>query len=114
VGTATARVTILMDQADKQRLAQLARNAKMSVGEFVRGKALGVEDETTTLLAAVAESAARANAALDKALEAISRREAGSTERYAAIVAATRREFSRDEAATLGALLGFDTSATAA
>ena len=104
---ATARVTILMEQADKQRLTRLARNADMSVGEFVRGKALGVEDETAALLAAVAESAARANEALDKALEAIGRREAESTERYAAIVAATRGEFRPDEAAALGALLGF-------
>ena len=105
---ATARVTILMDQADKQRLAQLARNAEMSVGEFVRGKALGAEDEASTLLAALAESAARANEALDKALEAIGRREAESAARYAAIVTATRGEFRPDEAAALGALLGFD------
>jgi hypothetical protein len=105
---ATARVTILMDQADKQRLTRLAKKAEMSVGEFVRGKALGVEDETAALLAAVAESAALANEALDRALEAIGRREAESLGRYAAIVAATRGEFRLDEAAALGAFLGFD------
>jgi hypothetical protein len=64
-------------------------------------------------VAAVAESAARANEALDKALEAIGRREAEASERHAAIVTATRREFKPDEAAALGALLGFTTSETA-
>ena len=104
---ATARVTILMDEAEKQRLTQLARKADMSVGEFVRGKALGAEDELATLLAAMAESVARTNAALDKALEDIDRREAESKGRHAAIVAATRREFTPDAAAALAVHLGF-------
>jgi len=111
---ATARVTILMDQAEKQRLTQLARKAEMSVGEFVRGKALGAEDELAALLATVAESAARANDALDRALEAIDRREVESKERHAAIVAAARREFTPDGAAALGAVLGFIKSEAAA
>ena len=70
--------------------------------------------DTAALLAVVAEPAARANEALDKALEAIDRREAESMERYAAILAATRGEFTPDEAAALGALLGFDKPETAA
>ena len=111
---ATARVTILMDRDQKERLAGLARKSDMSVGEFVRRKALGTDDEMASLLTLVRQSTAQANAALDRALAVIEQRDAGAETRRQTIIAATRREFTAADAAALSDWLGFAGQAGAA
>ncbi len=103
---ATARVTVLMEPEQKTRLTDLARAADMSVGEFMRRKALQTDDELAALLALVEQSTAAANAALDKALAAIERREAEAGGRHAEIVAATRGEFTPRDGRALAEALG--------
>jgi len=96
---ATARVTVLMEHAQKNRLAQRAKTMGLSVGEYVRSKALD-EDGHEALLDAVRASTARANAALDRVLALLeSGQDAFANE--AALRAQARREFANVDFAAL-------------
>lgn len=76
---ATARVTILMDPAEKRALEARAKRENMSLGELMRRAALTPKhDDDAALRAAVSmlrESNATAKAALDRALASIEARE---------------------------------------
>ncbi|MGH8189858.1 MAG: plasmid mobilization protein [Rhodanobacteraceae bacterium] len=76
---ATARVTVLMEPAEKRALEARARREKVSVGELVRRAALASRrDEEDALQAAVTmlhESNASAREALDTALANMAARE---------------------------------------
>ncbi|HEX7324207.1 MAG TPA: hypothetical protein VF292_02485 [Rhodanobacteraceae bacterium] len=77
---ATARVTILMDPAEKASLAKRAKAAGCaSVSEYLRRKAAlpdHLDDPAVdVLLRQLADSTQRANAALDAALAAMDRYE---------------------------------------
>ncbi len=102
---ATERVTILMDRSQKAHLTRRARAAGMSVGEFVRGKALD-GDGDDALLELVHESTARANAALDRALVAIQAGRDQDPAREAAARERARREFGGIDFAALATSLG--------
>jgi len=98
---ATARVTVLMEHAQKARLAERARTMGMSVGEYVRSKALD-EEGHEALLDAVRASTARANAALDRVLTLLQRnQEQATANAEAAIRARARREFAGVDFAAL-------------
>jgi hypothetical protein len=76
---ATSRVTVLMTPDDKKAVTARARDAGVSVGEFMRRSALGSpgaeEEEILAALATLRESNAKASAALDRALANITARE---------------------------------------
>jgi Ribbon-helix-helix protein, copG family len=90
MATATERVVLLMSPDEKARLANLARQSGTSIGEFVRrlirerasdselaAEIEGRRPEFEVLLSELENSASRAHAALDAALD-----EAESTRRY--------------------------------
>jgi len=89
---ATARVTVLMEHAQKLHLARCAQAAGMSVGEYIRDRALD-EGGNQALLEAVRDSAARANAALERVLAAVQAGQARDAEREAALRVQARCEF---------------------
>ena len=66
---ATARVVVLMEDAEKIELESRARAAHKSLGAYMRERALGDADEGLDQLLTLAEtSTAEANAALDRVL----------------------------------------------
>ncbi len=112
---ATARVTILMDQSQKLALTKQARASGVSLGEFIRNKALGTDDEgMVTLLALVKESTERANLALDQVLADIEQNRADAAKREADTRARARREFADFDFDALAALWGIGEAVPAA
>jgi len=98
---ATARVTVLMEHAQKARLAERAKIMGLSVGEYIRSKALD-EEGHEALLDEVRASTARANAALDRVLALLQRsQEQAAANDDAAIRARARREFAGVDFAAL-------------
>jgi hypothetical protein len=91
---ATARVTILMDPAEKRALETRAKRENVSLGELIRRAALAPkQDEDAALRAAVdmlRKSNATAKAALDLALSNIDAREKAWPERERKAVAKGR------------------------
>ena len=90
MATATERVVLLMSPDEKARLASLARQSGTSIGEFIRrlirerasdteltAEMEGKRPEFEALLSELENSASRAHAALDAALN-----EAECTRRY--------------------------------
>lgn len=73
MATATQRVPVLMTTAEKKRISLQAKNAGVSMGEFIRraAAAFSPEDDDAALaglLAQVKKSTAAASAAIDDAL----------------------------------------------
>jgi len=97
---ATARVTVLMEHAQKARLAQRAKTMGLSVGEYIRSKALD-EGGHEALLDEVRASTARANAALDRVLARLQASQQQGAVDEAAIRARARREFADVDFAAL-------------
>lgn len=91
---ATARVTILMDPAEKRALETRAKRENVSLGELMRRAVLEPEQDGDAALRAaldmLRESNATAKAALDHALSSIKAREKTWPERERKAVAKGR------------------------
>lgn len=102
--SATARVTILMEEPQKAALTRQARKAGMSVGEFIRSKALGEDDVLAALVTQLRESTRAATARIDEALARMDSRERTLVEREANIRRKARAEFAEMDAEALARL----------
>ncbi|MDP2829355.1 MAG: hypothetical protein Q8O37_12210 [Sulfuricellaceae bacterium] len=73
MATATERIPVLVTIAEKARIANMAKTAELSMGEFLRRAASSYhpsEDEKTLegMIAQMDKTTAQANAAIDQAL----------------------------------------------
>ncbi len=88
---ANARVTILMNAAQKRALAKQAREQGLSVGELIRNRALDPEGGDA-LLRLVQETTAKANVAIDRAITALE----NSAAQRAQLLTASREQAHHD------------------
>lgn len=75
MAAATERVTILMDAAQKARLTKQARASGLSLGEFIRNRALDEDALLTVLVTELRGSTAAATTAIDQLVERMDARE---------------------------------------
>lgn len=94
--SATARVTILMDPAEKQALEERARAREVSVGELARNTLFpSPNDEEEMLLAAIdllRESNRASLEALDRTLASLREREAAAQAKEVEVRRAAQKE----------------------
>lgn len=89
----TARVTILMDQAQKATLTQQAREEGLSVGEFIRNRALDQDHLLAALVRQLRDSTREAMTTIDQTLARMDAREQAIAEREVAVRQAAQAEF---------------------
>lgn len=82
---ATERVVVLMEPSQKLRLTKQARAAGLSVGEYIRNRALDEDEILKALIAELKASTAKAITAIDETLARMDAREKARAEREAEI-----------------------------
>jgi len=105
---ATARVVVLMEPSEKSRLDKQAKSAGLSMGEFVRQRVLGRDEqhqEIAAILPVVRQSTHQANAALDRLLARRARLDAEAERREKSARAKAREEFADINFASLARAL---------
>lgn len=107
MAAATERVTILMEPAQKARLTKQAKASGLSLGEFIRNRALDEDALLTALVAELRGSTAAATKAIDQLVERMDAREQALDQRDAETRRKAEAEFAGlDRAALAGLFAG--------